>query len=109
MAFDPIFAHITPAYTIGLQWLMGQGRAEEAKLAMARLRGVKGDLDNVFVERDFREMREAIEAEKSVGNAGWVECFTGKPSGITRLAYRTYLGCALQFLQVSRIFRGNRL
>jgi len=81
------------------RWLMGQGRAEEAKLAMARLRGVKGDLDNVFVERDFREMREAIEAEKSVGNAGWVECFTGKPSGITRLAYRTYLGCALQFLQ----------
>lgn len=82
------------------RWLMGQGRAGEAKLAMAKLRGMKDDPNNPLVERDFREMQEGIEKEKSVGNASWLECLTGKPSNITRLAYRTYLGCALQFLQV---------
>ena len=91
------------------RWLMGQGRPEEAKLAMARLRGVKDDPNNALVERDFREMREGIEAEKSVGNASWLECFTGKPSGITRLAYRTYLGCALQFLQVRALIGTKNL
>lgn len=90
------------------RWLMGQGRAEEAKLAMAKLRGMQDDTSNTLVERDFREMKDAIEAEKSVGNASWLECFTGKPSNITRLAYRTYLGCVLQFLQVRKVLSGCR-
>jgi len=44
-------------------------------------------------------METSILSQKSAGQGTWAECFTGQPSGIPRLVYRTFLGCALQFFQ----------
>jgi len=68
-------------------------------LAAARLRGSKDNLQDVYVLHDMQEMRESIEAQKAVGQGSWLECITGAPSHIPRLVYRTFLGCAIQFLQ----------
>ncbi|KAF1941424.1 monosaccharide transporter-like protein [Clathrospora elynae] len=81
------------------RWLAGKGRWEEARMSMARLRGMKYDATNVLVGEDFREMEQSIEQQNSAGQGSWMECFTGQPSGIPRLVYRTFLGCALQFFQ----------
>ncbi len=68
-------------------------------MAMARLRGLVHDPNHELVNSDFKEMEDSINEQKSAGQGTWVECFTGQPSGIPRLAYRTLIGCALQFLQ----------
>ncbi|CBX90368.1 hypothetical protein IAQ61_001866 [Plenodomus lingam] len=81
------------------RWLAGRGRWEEARMSLARLRGLKDDPTNPLVNDDFKEMESSIQEQNSAGQATWVECFTGKPSNIPRTLYRTILGCALQFLQ----------
>merc|ERR1712137_1452240 len=48
---------------------------------------------------DFKEMEESIAEQNKAGQGTWLECFTGQPSGINRLVYRTILGCAIHFLQ----------
>jgi len=81
------------------RWLAGRGRWEDARMSLARLRGMKDNPEHDLVNDDFKEMHQSIEEQKSAGQASWKECFTGQPSGIPRLVYRTALGCALQFLQ----------
>jgi SP family sugar:H+ symporter-like MFS transporter len=81
------------------RWLAGRGRWEEARMSLARLRGCAHDPNNAFVNEDFREMQESIEEQAKAGQGSWKECFTGQPSGIPRLVYRTFLGCGLQFFQ----------
>ena len=81
------------------RWLAGKGRWEDARIAMARLRGLKHDPTNKLVNEDFKEMEDSINEQHSTGQGTWLECFTGQPSGIPRLVYRTFLGCALQFFQ----------
>lgn len=81
------------------RWLAGRGRWEEARMALARLRGMKTNPEHELVRDDFKEMEEQILQQNSAGQGTWMECFTGQPSGIPRLVYRTLLGCALQFLQ----------
>ncbi|KAA8622973.1 AraJ Arabinose efflux permease [Pyrenophora tritici-repentis] len=81
------------------RWLAGKGRWEDARMAMARLRGLAHDPTHVLVNEDFNEMQDAINEQKSAGQGTWLECFTGQPSGIPRLAYRTLMGCAIQFFQ----------
>ncbi|OSS53939.1 hypothetical protein B5807_01605 [Epicoccum nigrum] len=81
------------------RWLAGRGRWEEARMSLARLRGCAHDLNNEFVNEDFREMQESIAEQAKAGQGSWKECFTGQPSGIPRLVYRTFLGCGLQFFQ----------
>jgi len=68
-------------------------------MSMARLRGMKNEPDCPLVEEDLQEMSENIAQESKAGTGSWLECFTGKPSKIPRLAYRTFLGCAIHFLQ----------
>jgi SP family sugar:H+ symporter-like MFS transporter len=68
-------------------------------MSLARLRGVKNDPTHALVNEDFREMEQSIEQQNSAGQGTWLECFTGQPSGIPRIMYRTLLGCALQFFQ----------
>ncbi|KAF2105254.1 hypothetical protein BDV96DRAFT_617881 [Lophiotrema nucula] len=63
------------------------------------LAGMKDEPHNVLVEDDFKEMQESIYEQNKTGQGTWLECFTGKPSGIHRLVYRTLLGCAIHFLQ----------
>lgn len=81
------------------RWLAGRGRWEDARMSLARLRGQKHNLSHQLVNEDFNEMETSILAQNSAGQGTWLECFTGQPSGIPRLVYRTFLGCALQFFQ----------
>lgn len=68
-------------------------------MAMARLRGMKDEPGCPLVEEDLQEMSESITEQAQAGTGYWSEIFTGKPSMIPRLAYRTLLGCAVHFLQ----------
>lgn len=81
------------------RWLAGRGQWEESRMALARLRGMKHDPQNALVEDDYNEMCASIAEQNKAGQGTWLECFTGQPSGIPRLVYRTFLGCAIQFLQ----------
>jgi len=81
------------------RWLAGRSRWDEARTSLARLRGMKDDPNNPLVEGDYQEMYSIISEQNKVGQGGWMECFTGKPSGIPRLVYRTFLGVAVHFLQ----------
>lgn len=80
------------------RWLASQGDWDGARLALARLRGVKSDLNNRFIERDLNEMRENMEREKQVGNSTWIECFY-RGTEPPKIRYRTFLGMAILFLQ----------
>ncbi|KAI0022351.1 high affinity glucose transporter ght1 [Xylariomycetidae sp. FL0641] len=81
------------------RWLAARSDWEGARMAMARLRGTAHDPHNELVERDLAEMFAIIEKESRAGVGSWVECFTGKPSGIPKLCYRTLLGIGIHFLQ----------
>lgn len=81
------------------RWLAGRGRWEDARMSLARLRGMKDTPTHKLVNDDFDEMETSIREQHSAGQGTWLECFTGQPSGIPRLVYRTFLGCGLQFLQ----------
>ncbi|KAM0817039.1 putative General substrate transporter [Seiridium cardinale] len=81
------------------RWLASRNDWEGARMAMARLRGMKDDPHNQLVEYDLKEMRDIIEKESSAGTSSWLECFTGRPSRIPKLLYRTLLGISIQFLQ----------
>lgn len=81
------------------RWLAGRGQWEEARMSLARLRGKQDDPNDHFVNEDFKEMQESIAEQAKAGQGSWAECFTGQPSGIPRLVYRTILGCLLQFFQ----------
>lgn len=80
------------------RWLAGRGRWEDARMALARLRGLAEDPTNELVNDDFKEMQESIAEQAKAGQSSWGEIFTGS-SGLVRIAYRTFLGCALQFFQ----------
>ena len=81
------------------RWLAGQGRWDDARMAMSRLRGTKDDPNNQFVEEDLQEMSESIAKQNQVGTGTWKEIFTGKPSHIPRLVHRTFLGMGVHFFQ----------
>ncbi|KAK4097060.1 general substrate transporter [Parathielavia hyrcaniae] len=81
------------------RWLAARSRWEEARMSMARLRGMKNDKHNDLVEDDMREMREILEKERAVGLGTWGECFIPRPNGVPKQVYRTALGIAIHFLQ----------
>lgn len=81
------------------RWLAGRGDWEEARMSLARLRGMKENPDHPLVAVDFKEMQDSIAEQNSAGQGSWLECFTGKPSGIPKILYRTLLGFSIHFLQ----------
>lgn len=81
------------------RWLAARSRWDEARLSMARLRGMKHDPKHGIVEDDMREMREILEKERSVGVGGWDECFIPRNNGVPKQVYRTILGISIHFLQ----------
>ncbi|PKS09150.1 hypothetical protein jhhlp_003764 [Lomentospora prolificans] len=81
------------------RWLAARSRWDEARMSLARLRGLKNDPHNHFVEADFSEMRTILEKEKDVGVGGWKECIIPQRNGIPKQVYRTFLGISLHFLQ----------
>lgn len=81
------------------RWLGGRGRWDESIDSLTRLRGVKGESNHYLVQQDYQEMQEVIDREAKAGTGSWLECFTGQPSGIPKLVYRTFLGIGIHFLQ----------
>ncbi|KAK5168893.1 hexose transporter hxt5 [Saxophila tyrrhenica] len=81
------------------RWLAGRGRWEEARMSMARFRGMKDDPNCPLVEEDLQEMSSSLAEQSKAGVGSWWECFTGRPSHLPRLVYRTFLGAAIHFLQ----------
>lgn len=81
------------------RWLGGRGRWDESISSLARLRGMKDNPNHHLVQDDYREMQEVIDKEAKAGTGSWLECFTGQPSGIPKLVYRTLLGISIHFLQ----------
>ncbi|KXJ91942.1 general substrate transporter [Microdochium bolleyi] len=81
------------------RYLASRGDWEGARTSMARLRGMKDDPHNALVENDFQEMYQIVEKESRAGVGSWAECWTGRPSGIPKLRYRTLLGFGIHFLQ----------
>ncbi|KAF1974077.1 general substrate transporter [Bimuria novae-zelandiae CBS 107.79] len=81
------------------RWLAGRNRWDNARMALARLRGLKNDPHNKLITDDYNEMQESIAEQSQAGQGTWLECFTGKPSRIPKLVYRTLLGCGIHFLQ----------
>ncbi|CAL1701815.1 unnamed protein product [Somion occarium] len=78
------------------RWLAKKGRFEEAKVALARSRGIpthEAD-DNFKVHRELTDMRTAIEHESAI-QATWADCF--RPQN--KQLYRTLLGMTLQMFQ----------
>jgi SP family sugar:H+ symporter-like MFS transporter len=80
------------------RWLAGRDRWEDARMSLARFRGLKNDPNNQLVEDDFGEMYDSIKQQKSAGVGSWLECFTGSGNN-PRVVYRTFLGLGIQFLQ----------
>ncbi|KAI9810810.1 MAG: hexose transporter hxt1 [Pycnora praestabilis] len=68
------------------------GRVEEARTTMSKLYGTSET--HREVERELREIKEKLDAERIGGKHPWYEVFTGP-----RMAYRTLLGITLQALQ----------
>lgn len=78
------------------RWLMAHDRYDEARMSIARVRGVPIDHDSVSYT--FAEMAEDRKIEEASGQGTWKECFVGK-AGLPKVAYRTMLGIMLQALQ----------
>ncbi|KAL2265830.1 hypothetical protein VTJ83DRAFT_6930 [Remersonia thermophila] len=89
------------------RWLAARQRWDDARMSMARLRGLKDDPRHPLIEEDLAEMRGILEKEKAVGVGSWLECFVkrrrrrsdGGGNGVPKQVYRTYLGVAIHFLQ----------
>ena len=73
------------------KYAYSRGRKEEAKQTMTKMLGVSEN--HYKIARELREMKDKLEAE-SAGTHAWYEVFTGP-----RMAYRTWLGIALQAFQ----------
>ena len=86
------------------RWLAARSDWEGARMAMARLRGLKDDPKHPLIERDLKEMYDSLETQNRVGVGSWLECFTGKSSGTPKVVYRTFLGMGIHFLQQVGIF-----
>ncbi|CAI4210786.1 unnamed protein product [Parascedosporium putredinis] len=65
------------------RWLAARSRWDDARLSLARLRGLRNDPHNRF----------------AVGVGSWRECVIPKPNGIPKQVYRTLLGVSLHFIQ----------
>lgn len=81
------------------RWLASRHDWEGARASMARLRGLKNEPNHPLVADDIKEMYKILEEESRVGVGSWLECFTGQPSGLPKLVWRTFLGITIHFLQ----------
>lgn len=79
------------AIPLSPRWLVSRDRDEEGKKAISRLRSLP--IDDAKVKDEYDEIKKAIEEEKKVGEAGWLE-LTKKG-----IRFRIFLGVMLQFFQ----------
>jgi SP family sugar:H+ symporter-like MFS transporter len=87
MIFGMTFTPESPRFLIEV------GRIDEARQSLASVNKV--DIDSEFVNVELNTMVDALEYEKSQGNASFKELFTGQP----KLFYRLMVGVMLQSLQ----------
>ncbi|KAI1503707.1 high affinity glucose transporter ght1 [Biscogniauxia marginata] len=80
------------------RWLAGRGDWDSARLSIARLRGMKDNLNSPLVETDYDEMHAIIEKESRAGVGTWLECFTSSAQ-VPKILYRTLMGLFIQALQ----------
>ncbi|KIY72281.1 general substrate transporter [Cylindrobasidium torrendii FP15055 ss-10] len=94
------------------RWLAARGRDEEARRAIARVRGVTGS-SSIFgkksskaedelkarwdglIDRELDEMHNTIKYESQSANGTWLDCFKPKD----KVLYRTLLGMSIQTFQ----------
>lgn len=78
------------------RWLAARGRLDEAKISLARTRGLSPAEanDHYITRREVEEIQSSVEHEKA-SKGGWIDCF--RPHNKT--LYRTLLGMSLQSLQ----------
>lgn len=74
------------------RWDYRKGKIEQARTTVAKSYGVPEN--HWEVNREIREIKAKLDAENAGGKHVWYEVFTGPA-----MAYRTFLGIALQALQ----------
>lgn len=80
------------------RWLIEKGREEEARRAMARVRGL--DVDHPLVNSDFDEQWAAHELDKRAGSGSWAQCFVGEGKDVHNKApYRTMIMVVMMAFQ----------
>ncbi|KAG9316785.1 general substrate transporter [Chiua virens] len=81
---------------IGILFMPESPRLEEARLSLARVRGLSSAEanDHYIIQREVEEIRSSVEHEKA-NRGSWIDCF--RPQNKT--LYRTLLGMTLQSLQ----------
>lgn len=72
---------------------MQKGKHDQAKAALAVVRGTTVDAHDPYVEHDYNEILESIQLEEKLGKGTWPEVFG------PRLRKRTVLGMVLQMFQ----------
>ena len=74
---------------------MAHGKHQECEKALARIRGVAVEDNEVSVRAAYTEIEESLAIERETDKVGWIGCFYPKKKTL----YRTLLGMTLQALQ----------
>lgn len=75
------------------RWYYSVGREKEARETFARLQGDNDGILNDETEREYNEMKAAIDYDRQHGLSNWKNLFTTKAS-----RYRTYVALFSQFI-----------
>ena len=57
------------------RWLQANAFDAEAEQALARIRGVQVQDNDVTVKQNFAEIKDAVRDEAKLAQIGWLECF----------------------------------
>ena len=57
------------------RWLMANGKEAEAEVALARIRGVRVEDNDLSVKQSWVEIENAVREEEKMEKLGWLECF----------------------------------
>ncbi|KAL8278295.1 hypothetical protein RQP46_009327 [Phenoliferia psychrophenolica] len=57
------------------RWLMAKGLEVECELALARIRGVRVEDNDLYVKQTLVEIEAAVRAEEQMDKFRWIECF----------------------------------
>ncbi|KAL8278294.1 hypothetical protein RQP46_009326 [Phenoliferia psychrophenolica] len=77
------------------RWLMANGKEVEAEAALARIRGVPVEANDLSVKQSWVEIEAAVREEEKMAKLGWFECFLPE----RKTLYRTLLLMTLQSIQ----------
>ncbi|KAF8313818.1 general substrate transporter [Clavulina sp. PMI_390] len=83
------------------RWLARRDRLDEARLSLARIRGLAHSPHEPIVNEDYDEIINRVQEERSAGagDSTWADCFRSSVGGTNKIRYRTLLLMSLQALQ----------